>query len=79
MEINKFYLTSRNYVKLFFLIYNGKGIGVEFNSKTGEYITDFWEDVDNSLYHTTWPYKADLTQPRRDVVKMIFKDGNKYL
>lgn len=78
MEINKFYLTGWNYIKIFFLIYNGKGIGVEFNSKTGEYITDYWSDVDNSLYYTTWQYNTDLTQPRRDV-HMIFRDGNLYL
>lgn len=78
MEINKFYSTVGSYIKIFFLIYNGKGIGVEFNSETGKYITDYWSDIDSSKYYIT-TYKTDLIQPRRDVVEMIFRDGNLYL
>jgi len=78
MEINKFYSTVGSYIKIFFLIYNGKYIGAEFNSETGKYITDYWSDIDNEKYYIT-TYKVDLTQPRRNVIHMIFLNGGKYL
>jgi len=78
METNKFYAINERHIRIIFLIYNDKGIGVEFDSKTGKYFTGYWSDYDTVISYQV-NYKVDLTQPMRDVIQKIFRDGNLYL